>query len=181
MTYTLPPYICAKLREEQSLSRLNIDIAFQALCLRRWRTHFIDKILSQRVSAQDLRLITNNQEIKRVYQCDLESEFENITVPRGQQTRFNALVYGPTHRALESGMQQAVTWWKSTFQVGLFYSLPVDVFEVARGIHALDDAPAGNAIVRSACLLTMRPSATSVSSRSSNYSLKKDFMRSFAM
>ena len=33
--------------------------------------------------------MTNNQKIKRVYQCDLESEFENIIVPRGQQTRFD--------------------------------------------------------------------------------------------
>ena len=95
MTYCLPVYVCAKLREEYHLAQLTDNVRFYNLCVRMWRSRtLLDRILMLRVSQADLNEMTSDQKIKRIYQCDVESEFQEMAVPQGAHNRFTALTVG---------------------------------------------------------------------------------------
>jgi hypothetical protein len=150
MTFALPPYICARLREGMHLERLATGREFHDMCVAQWRSRtLLNKLLEQRIPNAQLETMTNVNKVKFVYQCDLQSEFQSTTLARRTQVAWLALTR-PVAQDLDKAVQICVSYWKSTLVVGGYYSLPVDLFQTAAessgGGGTADMDPVGEAI-----------------------------------
>ena len=135
-TYSLAPYICAKLRERAALELLKRSSDFYKMCADLWRSrHFLDSILILRMTPQQLNDMSRLAKIKAVYQCSLECEHENTSEARSLQVHWKALRPDTVQKsvALPDSWQACVSYWKHTFRKGLFFSMPLALFEQCLG------------------------------------------------
>ena len=85
-TFTLPPTMCATIRERANLSQLQENMKFHELCFTRWHQHNLaDQILKLRVDAAKLEAMSTLEKVRTIYQCDLVGEFEDMTQAKAQQ------------------------------------------------------------------------------------------------
>ena len=130
-----PPYVCAKLRESFNMQMLRNDRAFWDLCVAMWRKRsLVALVLRLRVGAEELKGMSNAQQIKRVYQCALEDEYADITEEKRASAQWTASTVN-----LRAGQQplepeawkRCVSYVKKVWLVGAHYSLPREIFVMA--------------------------------------------------
>ena len=89
MHFVSVPYLCARLREDANIDKLRSDPDFYEFCLKHWRTkRLADTILSQRFSTADLHGAGYNPKVKRVYQCSLADDLENMDAARVESAKW---------------------------------------------------------------------------------------------
>ena len=132
MTYVMPPYVCARLRETWSLALMKKEAACWQCCMSSWRqASLADQLLCLRFSKNELKVMSRSQKINALYQCDYESEFANseplrerkalwaLAVPELQVTRVPTSPF----------MKLAVTYLKRLFLEAGYISVPEGFFQ----------------------------------------------------
>ena len=144
MTFALPPYICARLREAMHLKRLGESREFHDMCVAEWRSRsMLDRLLHQRVAQSHLNEMTRLEKIKIVYECSLQSEFQGTALPRQTESAWQMIAKGIARVSDKSPAWQAcVSYWKSSLEPGGFYSLPADLYQAALEGGPLTDVEA---------------------------------------
>ena len=136
MTFVLPPYICARLRESRHLEMLRENVDFYNFCVSKWRTKLLaDAILALRYSSSELKLMSTKTKAKTIYQCSPECEYESTAVPRAAQNQWLALTNSSTisPELAPSDWKTCAEYWKSSLVLGGFSSLPSVLFDIATG------------------------------------------------
>ena len=88
-TTVLPPYACARVREESNLELLRCSSEFHQCCmLKRRQRDFFDGLLRPRFSKARLTRMSQRKKTFAVYQCDLEYEHADTTIACAQQAVF---------------------------------------------------------------------------------------------
>ena len=132
LTYVLPPYICARLRESFHLDLLNKNVEFYKFCIRRWRSRsVINELLMLRCTQSELAKMTMQEKIKVVYQCSLECEFESTAAPRREHSTWLAIANPQVKVEIPELWKLCIEYWKSSLHIGGFYTLPRDLFALA--------------------------------------------------
>jgi hypothetical protein len=130
MTFSLPPYVCAVLREGSHLQSLLANADFHAFCISNWRKRSLaDDILQQRCSKEELASMTTLQKSKRIYQSDAVSHFQLTGVARQSQGIWLALTNtSPITVDIPQDWHLCVSYLKATLQRGAFYSVPTSLY-----------------------------------------------------
>ena len=85
-TFTLPPTLCARMREGEHLKLLASNNRFRDVCIEVWHKHNLaDKLLAHRKTVADLKSMSPARKTQAIYQCDLGSEFMSITPAKQSQ------------------------------------------------------------------------------------------------
>ena len=135
-TYVLPPYVCARVRESYNLGSLKTDKVFNTLCERVWRqVSLLDSILRLRFSRETLQGMSRREKIQAVYQCDMDTEFEDMEVQKFQKEHWAKSVpalsmWTETRVGLD---KHYVAWCKQSFGESAYISLPEDQSQEWRG------------------------------------------------
>ena len=117
-TYVLPPFICAKMREQRHLDLLRSNMSFQKFVMDNWRKRrLLDLILEMRYTTAELQSRTYAEKVGLVYQCSLDAEFEDMTIKTASQAIFRAAIAGqqPIARPKPPSTIVAVNYLRSVF------------------------------------------------------------------
>ena len=135
MTYSTPPYLCARLRLPQHLDMIKHDVSFSEFVHKKWRMKRLpDEILQLCGHGGRLEYKSLLQRIKRVYQCDLESEFLDVSESKALEQTWlveTSNRFPLEDVALDADSDMCIKYWKGTFDVGGYYSLPLEIFNRA--------------------------------------------------
>ena len=95
MSNVNPPTLSSRLRESANLKRLKSDPAFWNFCLQHYRDRGLwDQILVNQCSKTDLDDLTASQKLQKIYQCDRDSQYLDLTESRENQHLWDATVAG---------------------------------------------------------------------------------------
>ena len=132
-TNSNPPYVVAKIRENQSLDELRVDISFYSYVVEQWRpTRLLSTVLSLRIPEDTLRSMTRTYKIKTIYQCTPASQHESI-VDRapGRNSHLQLALAGPVEDPSPEPWKQMVYCLKELFVERSTCSVPRDLFDAA--------------------------------------------------
>ena len=142
MTFVTVPYICARLREDRNIARLRSDPEFFDFCQTTWRKRSLyDTVLRQRFTPEELQGMSNNEKLKRIYQCTLSDEFEDMTeARRASHDAMNLTLVqrvGP-EPSVNDAWKCAVTYLRGTFHLNVVYSVPQEIWNMIYGNRRSD-------------------------------------------
>ena len=140
MTNITVPFICAKMREQYLVDLLKSSNGFFQLCLDSFRKRtLLDEVLKLRFSVHELSGKAVAEKIRLVYQCNLDSEFVDLALPRQEVKQWGDTValFLPRPRDVPERCRQCVLYFQSLLTEGC-YSLPTGLFD------AWAELPAGS-------------------------------------
>lgn len=144
--HILPPYLCARVREEQALHMLRTNQSFQTFAKSKWfsRTLLRD-VLTLRYSLSKISNMTKLEKIKTIYNCTIECLHENVRPNTAARARALAITDTAWQRGalpkLPGSWTLTMAYLKGVFQYGDIFSMPTELFEAARlGLYDPADA-----------------------------------------
>jgi len=134
------------------MKMLRHDRDFWDLCVAMWRTRNLEaQVLINRMPKSALDGLKRSARIKRIYQCSLQDEFEDLSGQRQALAVFQAATV-PLREApqpmVSEAWKTACAFFKQAFQVDRFYSLPSYLFDSAA--QAIDHQ-ASERLLRTGC------------------------------
>ena len=125
------------------LLRENVD--FHGMCVRLWRSHsFLERLLVLR--GVETKGVPRNELIKRVYQCTIVDQFEDITSAKAESKAWGLVAAQRCVRVREMtpGRRLVLQYLKQVLGQGVYFSLPSNLFNAAEayvGPHNAEDMP----------------------------------------
>ena len=129
-----PPFISARLSEPQHLVRLSASIEFRDFVIRKWHsTQTLNQVLKLVLPPDRLMSMSRHQKIDAIYQCDLDSEFRDVSVQ--QAARQQWLLHTSHTRRQASRLPQlwslTVSYLQAKFVRHVVFSLPTALFDLS--------------------------------------------------
>ena len=136
MSLVHTPTLCARLREPDTLRRLQDGDDFHAFCLATYRqTSIYNMLLQLRVPANHLAAMKVPEKLMAVYQCDLWSMYTNMTEAHAQQRIWAATVESfrapmpEVYHNPSPPVKASTQLLKQLLRDGVYYSMPAELFD----------------------------------------------------
>ncbi|CAK0828340.1 unnamed protein product, partial [Prorocentrum cordatum] len=137
-----PPCISASNSEAEHLARLDNDAEFKRYCQSTWSSKsLLNDLLSLVVPGDALKEMSRKDKINRVYQCDLASEFKDLSVERQSHDTWKLLTQHlrSAHPGFPYSWKIVVTYLKEKLCSGSIFSLPTSLYNLALVDHGPDE------------------------------------------
>ena len=114
-----------------NIELLRTSALFHETCVKMWRRRdFLDQILTQRFSTDELKDMSSAQKLNACYQCDLGSEFSDTHAQHQAHKRWSLAVPALKRcKDLPPDVKAVVAYFKLLSGGGQYLSLSVELYD----------------------------------------------------